>query len=51
MFVIIYQFRNVLISNALQKTVFYIVKGGLLEGERRPFARRKTVFYVHVILP
>ena len=33
-----------LISSTLQKATFYAPKGGLLQPEKLPFARRKTAF-------
>lgn len=36
--------RNVLIPSALQKAVFWRVKGGILHAERRPFANQKAAF-------
>ena len=35
---------NALIHNALQKTMFRALKGGLLGCKRRPFGRRKVPF-------
>ena len=29
----------------LQKTAFYLAKGGLLAAKRRPFGMRKTVYW------
>ena len=35
---------NTLIFSALRKATFYNVKGGLLQGERLPFAAQKVTF-------
>lgn len=39
-----------MIALVLQKAVFRLVKGGLLEHERRSFSLRKTAFYGMLVM-